>query len=299
MLDRQHLAILRELDRRGSLTAAAAALNVTQPAVSHLMRKLEARHGVALWEREGRGLRLTPAGEHLLGVARRVLPQIEAAERALADFAAGRRGRLRVGMECHPCEKWLARVTGPYLRAWPEVEFDMGVAFRFGALDALLTHEIDVMITPDPAQIPEARFTPVFDYELVIAVAPDHPLAGAGRIGAEDFAGEVLITYPVAVDRLDIFTRLLLPAGIAPRAHRTVETTEVMLQMVAAGRGISAVPDWLLKEDETGRSLVPLRVGDGGIAKSVHVGMRTGEEGAPHLAGFLSIAAAEGAKRGA
>lgn len=296
MLDRQHLAILRELDRRGSLTAAASALNVTQSAVSHLMRRLEERHGVALWEKEGRGLRLTPAGLHLLATARRVLPQIEAAEAALADFAAGRRGRLRVGMECHPCEKWLARVTGPYLRAWPEVDFDMGVAFRFGALEALLSHEIDVMITPDPPRIEAARFTPVFDYELVIAVAPEHRLAGAARIEAGDFARETLITYPVPVERLDVYTQCLLPAGISPAAHRTVETTEVMLQMVAAGRGISAVPDWLLREGDVGPGLVPLRVGAEGIAKSVHVGMRTGEETAPHLAGFLSIAAAEGAR---
>ena len=72
MLDRQHLMILREVDRLGSLTAAAERLNVTQSALSHAMRKFEERYGVAVWLREGRALRLTQAGEYLLALAQRV-----------------------------------------------------------------------------------------------------------------------------------------------------------------------------------------------------------------------------------
>src|SRR5262245_20754459 len=142
MLDRQLLSILVEVDRLGSLTAAADRLNVTQPALSHAIRKVEARHGIKIWTKSGRGLRFTQAGRYLLDLAQRVLPQIEHAERVLVDFAGGRRGALRVGMECHPCQRWLSRLTPSYLAAWPDVDFDVRTAFRFDGVAALLGYEI-------------------------------------------------------------------------------------------------------------------------------------------------------------
>src|SRR5215469_16570246 len=129
MLDRQNLAILLEVDRLGSVTAAAERLNVTPSALSHTIRKVEERHGIKLWTKNGRGLRFTQAGESLLALAQRVLPQIDHAERVLADYAQGRRGALRVSMECHPCQKWLTRLTSRYLAAWPDVDFDVRTAF--------------------------------------------------------------------------------------------------------------------------------------------------------------------------
>ena len=89
MLERSHLAIIREVDRQGSLTAAASALFLTQSALSHTIKKLEQQLGTDIWVREGRSLRPTPAGEYLLAVANRVLPQLNVAEERLRQFAQG------------------------------------------------------------------------------------------------------------------------------------------------------------------------------------------------------------------
>ncbi|WP_312841677.1 LysR family transcriptional regulator [Sinorhizobium psoraleae] len=175
MIDRHHLTILREVSRRGSVTAAAEKLNVSQSALSHTVAKFEERHGIKIWMKTGRGLRLTQTGEYLLSVAERVLPQMEHAERVLKDFAVGRRGALRVGMECHPCQRWLSRIATPYLTRWPDVDFDVRTAFRFDGVEALLGYEIDLLITPDPVEAPDLIFTPVFDYELVVMVHEAHP----------------------------------------------------------------------------------------------------------------------------
>src|SRR5688572_30172380 len=98
MLERTHLAIVREVDRQGSLTAAAEVLCVTQSALSHTMKKLEQQLGTDIWLREGRLLRLTQAGQYVLAVANRVLPQLTLAEERLRQFAQGERGTLRIGM---------------------------------------------------------------------------------------------------------------------------------------------------------------------------------------------------------
>ncbi|MFN3565996.1 MAG: LysR family transcriptional regulator [Burkholderiaceae bacterium] len=290
MLERIHLAIVQEVHRRGSLTAAADALCLTQSALSHSVRKLEQRIGTEIWCREGRRLRLTQAGQHLLALARRVLPQLQSAEQQLRLFARGERGALRIGIECHPCYQWLLRVVRAYLAAWPDVEVDVKQQFRFGGLGALLAYEIDVLVTPDPLQRPALRFEPVFDYEQVLVVPRGHALASRRFVVARDLVPETLISYPVEPQRLDVFTRFLLPAGVAPRAHKTIETTDILLQMVASGRGVAALPRWLLQEHPLGGELVALRLGRNGIVKQIHVGVRVADADVPYVRGFVELA---------
>ena len=286
MLEIQPLVILREVDQSGSLTQAAKSLCLSQSAVSHAIRRFEERHQVKVWEREGHKLRLTLAGQYLLRLGQRVLPQLERGADVLKDYARGGRGAIRIGMECHPCQNWLMQVVDPFLLEWPDVELDVTTAFQFGGLAGLLGHEIDVLVTPDPIERPELEYRPVFDYELVLAVATNHPLARKKRVEPGDLATETLITYPVPRERLDIYTRFLAPAHATPRHHRTVETTDLMLKLVASGRAVSATPHWLLRGV---KKVKGVKIGEG-ILKSIHLGQRKGESPA-YLEGFMELAA--------
>ena len=125
ILERSHLEIIRAVDQHGSLTAAAEELHLTQSALSHTIRKLESQLDIAIWYREGRNLRPTQAGEYLLAVANRLLPQLNYAEDRLKQFAKGERGTLRIGMECHPCYQWLLKIVSPYLAQWPSGEAEL------------------------------------------------------------------------------------------------------------------------------------------------------------------------------
>ncbi|WP_024539105.1 LysR family transcriptional regulator [Comamonas badia] len=290
MLERIHLAIVQEVEKQGSLTAAAQVLHVTQSALSHSMKKLEHQLGTAVWLREGRSLRLTQAGQYLLTVANRVLPQLDLAEERLGQFAEGQRGSLRIGMECHPCYQWLLKIVSPYLAAWPDVDVDVKQKFQFGGIGALFGYEIDLLVTPDPLYKSGLHFEPVFDYEQVLVVNARHRLADAVHIEPRDLEREVLITYPVPTERLDIYTQFLLPAGIAPRRHKTMETTDIMLQMVASGRGVTALPRWLVDEYAETLGIAAVRLGPHGIAKQIHLGMRAGELAVDYLAAFIALA---------
>ncbi|MCX7901025.1 MAG: LysR substrate-binding domain-containing protein [Burkholderiaceae bacterium] len=292
MLERIHLAIVREVQRRGSLTAAAEVLCLTHSALSLAVRKLEDRLGAPIWQRDGRRLRLTPAGEHLLALARRVLPQLERAEEQLRQVARGERGTLRIGMECHPCQQWLLPVVRVYLQHWPDVEVDVRQQFQFGGLGALLAYEIDVLVTPDPLHRPGLRFEPVFDYEQVLVVPRTHRLAAARYALPRDLAQETLITYPVEPARLDVFALFLTPAGIAPRRHRTIETTDILLQMVASGRGVTALPRWLVQQHPLCNELALVRLGRRGIRKRIHLGVREADLATAYLRAFIDLARA-------
>ncbi len=289
MLERIHLAIIREVDRQGSLTAAADVLCLTQSALSHAVKKLEQRIGTEVWRREGRTLRLTQTGKYLLAVANRLLPQLVDAEDRIRQYAMGERGTLRIGMECHPCYQWLMKVVAPFLAKWPDVDVDVKQRFQFGGVGALLAYEVDVLVTPDPLLEPRLRFEPVFDYEQVLVVSVTHPLNGASYIVPEQLAEETLITYPVAIDRLDIFNRFLLPARILPKRHKIIETTDMMLQMVASGRGVSALPRWLVEEYAGKVDVAPVRLGREGIAKQIFLGIREADVDVKYLKSFVEL----------
>lgn len=290
MIERIHLRILREIERQGSLTAAADNLHLTQSALSHTIKKLERQVGTPLWTRDGRRLQLTQAGHYLLREARRVLPQLERMDEVLEQYASGEKGTLRIGMECHPCYQWLLKVVEPFLARWPGVDVDVKQEFQFGGVAALFNHDIDMLVTPDPIRKAGIGFEAVFPYEQVLVVSRDNPLSRLSHVEPAQLSDQVLYTYPVDTERLDIYQQFLLPAECSPRQHKTVEATEMMLQMVAANRGVATLPQWLVAEYAEQLPIAPVRLGRRGIHKHIHLGTRDTEEQPLYTRAFHTLA---------
>ncbi|QLE87003.1 LysR family transcriptional regulator [Shewanella sp. Scap07] len=290
MLERIHLEILTAIKEHGTLTKAADSLHLSQSALSHSIKKLEGQFDTPIWKKEGRTLRLTTAGERIQTLANRVLPQFLHTELLLNQIAQGELGSLRIGMECHPCYQWLLRVIAPYLDQWADIDIDVKQEFQFGALGALLSYEIDVLITPDPLFKPKIDYIPVFDYEHRLVVSTSHKLAEQGFVLPEQLSEEVLFSYPVEPMRLDIFSQFLNPAKCAVKKHKIIETTEIMLQMVAAGRGVCALPGWLVDEYAKTMPIKSIRFGQQGINKQIFIGIRRGEQQIDYLNDFIEQA---------
>ena len=290
MLERVHLEILTAIKEHGTLTKAADSLYLSQSALSHSIKKLESQLATSIWKKEGRNLRLTPAGERIQTLANRVLPQFLHTELLLNQIAKGEAGALRIGMECHPCYQWLLRVIQPYLDKWPNIDMDVRQEFQFGALGALFSYEIDVLITPDPLFKPKIEYIPVFDYEHRLVVSTSHQLAKEDFVLPEQLSNQVLLSHPVEPTRLDIFSQFLSPAKCSVRKHKYIETTEIMLQMVAAGRGVCALPGWLVDEYAKSMPIKSLRFGEKGIDKQIFIGVRKDEQHINYLNDFIAQA---------
>jgi len=134
------------------------------------------------------------------------------------------------------------------------------------------------------------RFEPVFDYEQVLVVGRQHRLAQAPFILPDELAEEVLITYPVEIDRLDIYNQFLMPANVMPKRHKVIETTDIMLQMVASGRGVAALPRWLVEEYADKVEVNAVRLGKQGIAKQIFLGVRETDTTIDYLSAFVELA---------
>lgn len=289
MIERSHLEILRALDEEGTLTAVARRLCLTQPAVTHQIQKLERRTGAALWEREGRGVRLTQAGAFLAAVGAQWLPTLERAEASLRSFADGKKGLLRIGVECYPCFEWLLDIIRRFLKRIPDVDIDVVQRFQFTGHEALKNRQIDLLITADPQAKGTLHYEPLFDYELLLAVPKGHAFAKRRFLVPEDLRDQVVLTYPVEPDRLDLFTKFLNPASIAPAKRIPIEATEVMLQMVSAGRGVCSLPDWIVDKHKRDLGLAGVRLGKKGISKRLHAAVRNGDQGIGYMRDFFSV----------
>ena len=97
------------------------------------------------------------------------------------------------------------------------------------------------------------------------------------------------LTYPVPPERLDVFNQFLTPAGVAPRLHKTVENTEVLLQLVASGRGVTALPLWVVQAHRSRLPIVAVRLGAGGIHKHIHLGLRSADQAVPYISDLLEL----------
>jgi LysR family transcriptional regulator for metE and metH len=221
-----------------------------------------------------------------------VLPMVHGAQRDLERLAGGESGRLHMAIECHSCFEWLLPAINKYRESWPDVELDIASGFNFAPLPALGRGDLDLVITADPMRELEVTYCPLFSYEAQLAVPPSHPLAKKEWIEPEDLRNEVLICYPVDRSRLDVFSSFLDPAGVEPLRVRTAELTAMMIQLVASGRGVTCLPNWALHEYLKQDYVVARSLGEEGVWPTLYAAVRSGDEDAAFVKGFLETAIA-------
>lgn len=295
-LEFRHLRTVKAIHEAGGLAKAADLLNITQSALSHQIKGLEDQAGLELFVRRSKPLKLSAAGMRLLRLAEQVLPQVAALEEEFRGIKAGKTGRLHIAIECHACFEWLFPVLEQFRKAWPEVDVDIRPGLQFQALPALQREEVDLVVSSDPEDMPGIDFTPLFDYEPVFVASATHPLAAKPYIEAEDFRDELLITYPVERARLDVFSELLLPARIEPRALRQVELTAVILLLVASNRGVAVLPDWVVREVRYNSDYVTRPLTETGITKRLYAATRSTETTLPFMSHVIRLARTEPVK---
>ena len=290
MIEIRHLKTLQALRDTGSLVEAAERVFLTQSALSHQLKELEARLECELFARKSRPLRFSEAGKRLLQLADEVMVKLADAERDIKKLVHGEAGRLYMAIECHSCFNWLMPTIEVYRNHWPGIELDFSGGFTFEPLPALAQGDIDLVITSDPLPIKGVDYVPLFDYEMHIALANQHPLAAKEFLQPEDLREQTLITYPVARERLDVFKQFLNPAGVEPKAVRTSELTLMMVQLVASGRGLCALPNWVLAE-YVEQGLIRVRsAGEEGVWATLYAALREEQLASPYVQDFLGLA---------
>ena len=282
--------------KAGGLAKAADQLHITQSALSHQVKGLEDQAGVELFVRRSKPLRLSAAGLRLLRLANQVLPQVEATLSEFSGLRDGKSGRMHIAIECHACFEWLFPVLEHFRRDWQDVDVDIRPGLAFDALPALMKEDVDLVVSSDPEEIAGVEFIELFDYAPVFVASKDHVLAQKDYVDAVDFRGETLITYPVERSRLDVFSELLIPAKIEPASVRQAELTAVILLLVASNRGVSVLPDWVVREVKYSSDYVTRPLTQNGITKRLYAAIRSEERDKPYMQRLIELARIEARK---
>ena len=290
MIEIRHLKTLTALRDAGSLVEAAERIHLTQSALSHQIKDLEERLNCSLFIRKTRPICFTSAGQRLLTLADELLPMVRSTERDVMRLAGGETGRLNICIECHSCFDWLMPTIDYFRQHWPEVELDLSTGFSFQPLPALARGDLDLVITSDPEERSGIHYVPLFSYESVLVMGRQHRLVARRHIQPQDLAQETLITYPVEQDRLDVFSRFLDPADVEPAEIRTAELTVMIMQLVASGRGVAALPNWAAHEDLERGYLAARPRGGQGLWCTLYAAMREDQKDADFMVDFLSTA---------
>lgn len=249
MAELRHYRYFLEIAKRGTFTAAAEALNMTQSALSEQILQLERECGSTLFNRRHSGITLTPAGEYLLHQAEALLAQAAETREGLAGFRHGYRSRLRIASILGPLQTWVPAALAGFVQAEPHVQLQ--VQHRDTVNEILADVAADLLdlgivslrpTSPARSRHHELSQIVLVEEELAVLVPPGHPLAELGCVRQEDLRTTHLITFPNGYNLRQIIEDWFRGAGTVPIVAAETGAIEVMLGLVAARVGVAIVP---------------------------------------------------------
>jgi molybdate transport repressor ModE-like protein len=251
MLDVRRMRVLREVAACGSFSAAAESLSFTQSAVSQHVAALEREAGTQLVERGRRGVRLTEAGRVLVGHADAILARIESAEDDLAALAGLRGGRLRLISFQSGGSTLAPRAVAAFRERHPQVELSMLEAEPDEAGERLRSGDVDLALVYDHESTPgllaaELQLTHLLDDRYDAILPAGHALAGRRRLSLSDLSGEPWVASTSMCGCRQITESVCREAGFAPNVAFEADETQAAQALVAAGVGVTLLPQLAL-----------------------------------------------------
>jgi DNA-binding transcriptional LysR family regulator len=248
MLDVRRMRVLREVISSGSFSAAAEALHLSQSAVSQQIAVLEREVGMPLLERTSEGPKLTPAGEALMEHGDAVIARLEEAERELAQIAGLEGGRLRLASFPTASATLMTRALSLFRQRFPNIELEFQEDEPEDSFPSLKRGEFDLAVVFDYPMFPlefgrDVESELIYEEPMRVALPPGHPLAAAKSVRIEDLADEEWLCGALPSSCRMQVLQLGRDAGYEPKISFQSEDYEVIKGFVAAGLGVTVLPE--------------------------------------------------------
>lgn len=250
-MDLGQLRYFSKIVEHRSFTRAAKDCSVSQPALSQQIAKLEKELGQPLFERQGRSIRLTPAGQVLQGRAEKILDLVDDAKRQITDD--GQTGRICVSAIPTIAPYLLPNVLASVASQFPDANFEISEDTTDELLQRCSSGDIDVGLLALPATGKYLKIEPLFEEELLLALPADHPLCARSRICSKDIANERFILLGDSHCLVDSIEAYCNQKNFQPVTTSRIEQLTTVQHLVALGHGISFVPKIASTDDLGGR----------------------------------------------
>nr|WP_277625338.1 LysR family transcriptional regulator [Burkholderia stabilis] len=280
---------LLELERCGTMAAAAEALFLTPSAVSQQIAQLEEEAGVELTERVGRGVRLTPAGHALAGYAERVMVVLDEARSELAELRREIAGELRVAAFPSIASVVLPDTVKELRRAFPRLSIEIEELEPIDAVAALRSWRADIALIDDLSiaagnNRENIEVVPLAEDTLYVAVATDHPLSKKSSLTIADLRQETWAIESTWSTFGRFVADLCRRAGYEPRINAKCRGSEMVEAMVASGCSVSVAPGLRVLRAPAGVAWIKLKPE---VRRKIYVAYRRGERSHPTIRVFV------------
>lgn len=261
VFDTRQLLAFAALARLGSFTQAAQELFLTQGAISHAIKALEEEAGCRLFERAGRRVLLTQAGEQLLRHVDKILAEMKTARSGLAELSRWGHGRLRLGASTTACQYILPTVLREFKQSFPKCVISIDPGDHARQMDLLLHNHIDLAIMLEPEGMKEVAFVPLFTDEMRFLLAPAHPWVRAGRVQRETLEDETLILYNQTSYTFRLVKEYFRAEAMPLANFLELGSMEAIKELVKIGLGVGVLAPWVARNELAAGALVSLPLG--------------------------------------
>jgi DNA-binding transcriptional LysR family regulator len=290
----EHLRTLVSIVEHGSLSAAARARRISQPAVTKQVQRMEAELGLTLLIRgPKREVELTPAGARVLSFAQETLAGLEALERELAALKEIGGGTISLVASTIPGEYILPGLLAEFRSEYPQVEVRMTISDTAGVVTSLLADEADIGVIGSVIKRPGLRLERLVSDEIILAVPPDHPFAGKEEVTVDQLSGQPLLLREEGSGTRRSVEAALSRAGLAlpmENVRLILGSTQAILQAVEQGIGLGFVSARAATQAQANGYLACVTLAGVDLGRELYLAFQPRRVGEPLVARFLGFA---------
>jgi DNA-binding transcriptional LysR family regulator len=282
-----------EVARQRSVSRAAEALFITQPALTARIQGLEKELGARLFVRTPRGMKLTGAGDAFLPYAVRALDALGDGRMQVNALERGGAGRLAIGAAPAVSTYVLPGLLRRFAESHPRVEVRVRTGHSEEMLDLVLRDQVDVGLVR-ALRHRDIASTPLYEDRLILVVEPGHPFAGSGRIRLDEIAGEQLILFDRTSSYHELTNAFFRRAGVSPAGVMELDNIDAAKKMVEQGFGVALLPHTSVVDELTAGTLAEVTIQGADPVRRQIVAIRRRDAGPPRgaVASFLDTFAA-------
>lgn len=258
VMELDHLRAFHEVARHRSFTEAARRLHLTQPAISMQIQAMERELGERLFEREGRSVRLTHAGEVLLKEAEGVLVRLEELEATARELRSLKRGKIILGASDTVGLYYLPELLRRFRAAYPGIEIALRSLVSRETARRLAEREVDLGLITLSRPLPHLTTLELFEVRHALVTEPGHRLAGRPAVSPRELEGEALILLEPGSLSRELVETFLARAPRPPQVALELSNFEIIKRYVACGLGISILPEVAVDRVRDRLAVVPL-----------------------------------------
>ncbi|WP_422089845.1 LysR family transcriptional regulator [Tenacibaculum ovolyticum] len=240
----RNLKLVNVIVKEGSVTKASEKLYLSQPALSHQLKKLEEEIGLKVFNRLNKKLVLTDVGQILYSNSEKILASISLLNSELEEIKKGKKKRIRLTTECYTCYHWLPRVIQEFRKDNPAINVQINIEATKEPLQFLLEGKIDLAIVSNTSNHPSINFEPLITDEMVVILSKDNRLSGIKKINLNDLINQNLILYDIPENKNYVLSNILHNNIGLVDSIQKVQLTEAIIELVSANLGISIMAKW-------------------------------------------------------